>query len=371
MAKVKYELIKKDGEARLGKLITNHGTFITPMFMPVGTQGTVKGITKEELKEIGCGIILSNTYHLWVRPGNELVKEAGGLHNFMNWDQGILTDSGGFQVFSLAKPSDISEEGVKFKSHLDGKNLFLTPELSMKIQNDLDSDIAMVLDECPPYPVTHEYMEKSIARTARWAERAKNASTNEKQSIFGIVQGGEFSDLRKKSAELTTNIGFDGYAVGGVSVGEDNVTKYKMIENATKYLPVDKVRYLMGVGEPIDLLEGISRGIDIFDCVLPTRLGRHGSFFTHEGRKNIRNLKYLSDFSPLDSKCHCYTCSNYTKAYLRHLNMSKEMLSSRLISIHNIYFLVNLMKEARENIQKNTFEEFKENFINNYSNNDK
>ena len=369
--KIKYELLKKenDTKARYGILHTNHGSFQTPMFMPVGTQATVKTLSPEEIKDMHCGIILSNTYHLWLRPGEDLIAKAGGLHKFMNYDGPILTDSGGFQVFSLAKnkKKDITEEGVHFKSHLDGSKLFLTPELSIQIQNKLDSDIAMSFDECPPYPVTHDYMKESVDRTLRWAKRGKDVHQNENQSLFGIVQGGEFEDLRKYSALKTVEMNFDGYSIGGTSVGENKDTMYKMIDYAVKYLPEDKPRYLMGVGDPIDLLEGVVRGIDMFDCVLPTRLARHGNAFTRHGRINIKNLKYKEDFTCIDDTCDCYACKNYTKAYIRHLITADESFGARLLSIHNIRFLVKMMEEIRESIQNDNLEEYKENFIKEYT----
>lgn len=370
--KIKYELIKKehDTNARLGILHTNHGDYELPMFMPVGTQATVKTLSPEEIKDMKCGIILSNTYHLWLRPGEDLVKKAGGLHKFMNYDGPILTDSGGFQVFSLAKnkKKDITEEGVHFKSHLDGKKLFLTPELSIQIQNKLDSDIAMSFDECPPYPVTHEYMEQSVLRTLRWAKRGKDVHSNENQSLFGIVQGGEFEDLRKLSALKTVEMDFDGYSIGGTSVGEGKDTMYKMIDDSIKYLPEDKPRYLMGVGDPIDLIEGVVRGIDMFDCVLPTRLARHGNAFTRHGRINIKNLKYKEDFTCIDDDCDCYACKHYTKAYIRHLITADETFGARLLSIHNIRFLVKMMEEMREAIKNDSLLEYRKNFIKEYKN---
>ena len=370
--KIKYELIKKEHNtnARLGILHTNHGDYELPMFMPVGTQATVKTLSPEEIKDMKCGIILSNTYHLWLRPGEDLVKKAGGLHKFMNYDGPILTDSGGFQVFSLAKnkKKDITEEGVHFKSHLDGKKLFLTPELSIQIQNKLDSDIAMSFDECPPYPVTHDYMEQSVLRTLRWAKRGKDVHSNENQSLFGIVQGGEFEDLRKLSALKTVEMDFDGYSIGGTSVGEGKDVMYKMIDDSVKYLPEDKPRYLMGVGDPIDLIEGVVRGIDMFDCVLPTRLARHGNAFTRHGRINIKNLKYKEDFTCIDEDCDCYACKHYTKAYIRHLITADESFGARLLSIHNIRFLVKMMKEMREAIKNDSLLEYRENFIKEYKN---
>lgn len=366
--KIKYELIKNDGKARLGKLKTNYGTFDTPMFMPVGTLANVKTLTPEELYSMNSAIILSNTYHLWLRPGEDIVDKAGGLHKFMNYNGPILTDSGGFQVFSLAKKKDISEEGVMFKSHIDGKKLFLTPELSIKIQNKLDSDIAMSFDECIPYPASYEYAKASTERTIRWAKRGKDVHNNNNQSLFGIVQGGEYQDLREYSAKETVKLNFDGYSIGGTSVGEDKDTMYRMIDYAIKYLPIDKPRYLMGVGEPIDLLEGVERGVDMFDCVLPTRLARHGNAFTRHGRINLKNLKYKENFTPIEDNCDCYTCKNYTKAYIRHLITCDEMLGGRLLSIHNIRFLIKEMEEIRESIKNDRFQEYKEKFINQYKN---
>ena len=366
--KIKYELLKqeKNTKARLGKLHTNYGVYDTPMFMPVGTQATVKTLSPEELKAINSAVILSNTYHLWLRPGADIVEKAGGLHKFMNYDGPILTDSGGFQVFSLAKPKDISEEGVKFKSHLDGSNLFLTPEISIGVQNKLDSDIAMSFDECIPYPASYEYAKRSTERTLRWARRGKEVFNNERQSLFGIVQGGEYTDLREYSAKETVKIGFDGYSIGGTSVGEGKDVMYKMIEDGIRYLPEDKPRYLMGVGEPFDILEGVERGIDMFDCVLPTRIARHGNAFTRDGKMNIKNAKYKDDFAPIESDCDCYACKNYTRAYIRHLITSNETFGARLLSIHNIRFLLKLTEEIREAIKNDNFLEYKENFKRRY-----
>ena len=369
--KIKYELLKKDENARLGILKTNHGEYKTPMFMPVGTLANVKTLTPEQIKETNAGIILSNTYHLWLRPGEDVVASAGGLHKFMNYDGPILTDSGGFQVFSLAKnkKKDIQEEGVKFKSHIDGKPLLLTPELSIEIQNKLNSDIAMSFDECIPYPATYEYTKNSTERTLRWAKRGKDAHKNENQSLFGIVQGGEYEDLRKYSALETVKMDFDGYSIGGTSVGEGKEIMYKMVDYAVKYLPEDKPRYLMGVGEPIDILEGIERGIDMFDCVLPTRLARHGNAFTKEGKINLKNAKYKTDFTPIEEDCDCYTCKNYTKSYVKHLINCNESLGGTLLSIHNIRFLIKLTEDTRKAIEENNFKKFKEEFINKYKNN--
>jgi len=373
--KIKYTLLHKDenSSARYGTLQTNYGTFETPMFMPVGTKATVKSLSPEELKAAHSGIILSNTYHLWLRPGEDIIDKAGGLHKFMNYDGPILTDSGGFQVFSLVKnkEKDITEEGVTFKSHIDGSKLFLTPEKSIQIQNKLDSDIAMSFDECPPYPSTYEYMKKSVERTLRWAARGKKVHSNENQSLFGIVQGGEFEDLREYSCKETVKMNFDGYSIGGTSVGEDKDTMYKMIDYGIKYLPEDKVRYLMGVGDPIDIIEGTIRGIDIFDCVLPTRIARHGQAFTREGKINFNNAKYKEDFTPVEEGCDCYTCKNYTKAYIRHLITTDEMLGGRLLSIHNIRFLIKLTEELREAIKENRILEYREEFISKYQKNNR
>ena len=366
--KVKYELIHKDKDtdARYGMLETNYGKYETPMFMPVGTQATVKTLDYREIKEIGSGFILSNTYHLWLRPGEDIVDKAGGLHKFMNYDGPILTDSGGFQVFSLAKKKDINEEGVIFKSHINGERLFLTPEKSIQIQNKLDSDIAMSFDECIPYPSSYDYVKNSVERTLRWARRGKEVFNNPRQSLFGIVQGGEYEDLRKYSAEETVKIGFDGYAIGGTSVGEGKDTMYKMIDYAIKYLPNDKPRYLMGVGDPYDLFEGVERGVDMFDCVHPTRLARHGHAFTKYGKINLKNAKYKEDFTAVDVNCDCECCKNYTKAYIRHLLVADETLGQRLLSIHNLRFLIRIMENIRLSIKEDRFLEYKSEFYNNY-----
>lgn len=367
---LKFKVLKNEShtKARLGEYQTKYGVHKTPMFMPVGTLGSVKGVSVEELRESKADTILGNTYHLWLRPGNEIMKSIGGLHEFMNYKTGpILTDSGGFQVFSLAKSKDISDEGVKFKNHLNGDELFLTPEISIETQNAIGSDIMMSFDECPPYPVTHEYMEKSIKRTLQWAIRGKEAhKKKDEQSLFGIVQGGEFEDLRKESAIETVKIGFDGYSIGGVSVGEDNDTKYKMIEYAIPYLPEDKIRYLMGVGEPIDIIEGVIRGVDMFDCVLPTRIARNGTAMTSQGKVVVRNATYQEDFTPLDPNCNCYTCKNYSRAYIRHLVKANEILASRLITNHNLHFLLNLMHEVRTAIKEDRLLDFKKDFYSKY-----
>ena len=365
-----FEVIKEDKNtlARYGFISLRGNTYETPMFMPVGTQATVKGMTPEMVKECGSAIILANTYHLWERPGEDIVYKAGGLHKFMNYDGPMLTDSGGFQVFSLAKPKDIKEEGVYFKSTIDGKKLFLSPEKSIQIQEKLGADIIISFDECPPYPVSREYMKNSVERTLRWAKRGKDVHTTD-QLLFGVVQGGEFSDLREYSAKELIKMDFPGYTVGGTSVGEGKDVMYKMISDSTKYLPKDKPRYLMGVGDPIDIIEGVIRGIDMFDCVLPTRIARHGNAFTRYGKINLKNAKYKEDFTHLEDKCDCYTCKHYTKAYIRHLLMCDEMLAGTLLSIHNIRFLIKLTEDIREEIKKGTLLEFRDEFINNYGKN--
>ena len=372
MTKMKFNLIKNDGNARLGVIESKYGNFETPMFMPVGTRATVKTLAPEELYDCNCGIVLANTYHLWLRPGEDLIKKAGGLHKFMNLKRPMLTDSGGYQVFSLAKPKNITEEGVKFKSHIDGSELFLTPEKSIEIQNKLGADIIMSFDECPPASATHEYMKNSIERTLRWAKRGKDVHNNPNQMLFGIVQGGPYEDLRKISATKTVEMDFDGYSIGGIANdGESKEDMYKAIDYSVPYLPENKLRYLMGVGEPLDILEGVERGVDIFDCVLPTRIARHGNAFTRNGRMNIKNAKYKEDFSPIEESCDCYACKNYTKAYIRHLINVDETFGQRLLSIHNIRFLIKMTEEIRQAIKENRFLEYKEEFINKYNNSKK
>ncbi len=359
--KLDYE--DKNTDARLGTVSFNGKDYKTPMFMPVGTNATVKTLSPEEVKEVGSGIILANTYHLWLDPGEDIVYKAGGLHKFMNYDGPILTDSGGYQVFSLAKPKDITEEGVKFKNHINGDSLFLTPEKSIQIQNKLGCDIVMSFDECVKWPSTHEYLEKSVERTLRWAKRGKEVFNNDNQILFGIVQGGEYEDLRKHCAEELVKMNFDGYSVGGTSVGEDKPTMYRMVEYSTKYLPKEKLRYLMGVGDPIDLIENVMRGIDLFDCVSPTRLARHGHAYTNNGKINIKNHKYKECFEPIDKHCNCYACQHYTLAYIRHLLTSDETFGARLISIHTINYLHKLMDEIRVPIEKGDLKEFRDEFI--------
>ena len=370
--KVKYHLEKKEKNtnARLGKIETNHGTYETPMFMPVGTQATVKTLSPEEVKACSSGIILANTYHLWLRPGEDIVNKAGGLHKFMNYDGPILTDSGGFQVFSLAKPKDITEEGVHFKNQYNGDKLLLTPEKSIEIQNKLDSDIAMSFDECVGFPHTRKYVEESVERTLRWAKRGKDVFNNENQSLFGIVQGAEFEDLRKHCCEELIKMDFDGYSIGGTAVGEPKDMQYKQVEYSCKYLPEDKVRYLMGVGDPIDIIENVIRGVDIFDCVSPTRLARHGHFYTMEGKMNIKNAKYKEDFTQLEKECDCYACNHYTKAYIHHLIKCEETFGQRLLSIHNIRYLIRLTEDLRKAIKNDNILEYRDNFIKRYYKNE-
>lgn len=366
---VTYELIKKDSKtkARRGVVHTPHGDIQTPVFMPVGTQATVKAMRPEQVKEMGANIILSNTYHLYLRPGHELIKEAGGLHKFMNWDKAILTDSGGFQVFSLAKMRKITEEGVKFQSHIDGSRHILTPEKAMEIQNALGSDIMMAFDECIPYPADRRYVKDSLERTTRWLKRCKEAHTNvEKQSLFGIMQGGMYKDLRKQSAEEIVELDLPGYAIGGLSVGEPKDIMLEVLDDCVDYLPEEKARYMMGVGSPDYLFEGVERGVDMFDCVLPTRIARHGLCMTSYGRVNIKNKKYERDFTPLDPECDCYTCRNYSKAYLRHLFKADELLSHMLLSNHNIHFLLKMMENIRTAIEEDRFLEYKKEFYDKY-----
>lgn len=362
---VTYELIKKDPKtrARRGRLHTPHGTIETPVFMPVGTAATVKAMRPEDVKDLGAEIILSNTYHLYLRPGHDIVREAGGLHKFMNWDRPILTDSGGFQVFSLGAIRKITEEGVKFRSHIDGSPHMLTPEKSIEIQQALGSDIMMAFDECPPYPADRTYVKNSLERTTRWLKRCKEAHTEpEKQSLFGIMQGGMYKDLRYQSAMEIVDLDLPGYAIGGLSVGEPREIMYEVLDYCTDYLPQDKARYVMGVGTPDHLFEGVERGVDMFDCVLPTRLARNGGAMTSHGRISIKNKKFERDFTPLDHECDCYVCRNYSRAYLRHLFKANEILSSMLLSHHNLYFLVHTMQNIRKAIEEDRFSEYKREF---------
>lgn len=366
---LEYKLIKKskDTKARVGEIKTNHGIIKTPVFMPVGTRATVKTMTPEEVKDLGAQIILSNTYHLFLRPGPEIIEKAGGLHKFMNWHGPILTDSGGFQVFSLSANRKITEEGVTFRSHIDGSKQFLSPEVSIDVQNSLGSDIIMAFDECAPYPATYEYIEHSMSRTTRWAKRCKDHHKNtDNQALFGIVQGGMYKELRKKSAEDLVAMDFPGYAVGGLSVGEPKDIMVDILDYTTDFLPEDKPRYLMGVGTPDYLFEAVEHGIDMADCVLPTRIARNGTAMTSVGRVIAKNGKYKEDFTSLDENCDCYTCKNYTKAYIRHLFNVNEILAYRLLSIHNIYFLTKLMENIRNAILEDRFLEYKKEFYESY-----
>ena len=370
MSAITYELLHecKQTGARRGVIHTPHGDIQTPVFMPVGTQATVKSLTPDELKDIvDAKIILSNTYHLYLRPGNKLVKEAGGLHKFMNWDRAILTDSGGFQVFSLGDLRTISEEGVEFKSHLDGSKHFFSPESVMEIENDLGADIIMAFDECVEYPATYEYTKQSMERTTRWAKRCKEAHKNtDKQGLFGIIQGGFYKDLRDKSLEDLVALDFPGYAIGGISVGEPKKEFLDILNHTAPKMPKDKPRYLMGVGTPDYLIEAALAGIDMCDCVLPTRIARNGTAMTWNGKVVVRNATYERDFTPLDPECDCYTCKNYTRAYLRHLVKTKEILGDRLLSLHNLYFLSKLMDRVRKEIENDNLLNFRNEFYSKY-----
>lgn len=370
MAAITYELLHKckQSGARRGVIHTPHGDIQTPTFMPVGTQATVKSMSQDELKDmLDAKIILGNTYHLYLRPGHELIKKAGGLHKFMNWDRAILTDSGGFQVFSLGDLRKITEEGVEFKSHLDGSKHFLTPELSMEIQNCLGSDIMMAFDECVQYGADYEYTKKSMEMTTRWAKRCKEYHKNtEKQALFGIVQGGMFKDLRQKSAEDLIQMDFPGYAIGGLSIGETPEEMYDILEFTAPLLPEDKPRYLMGVGTPDYLIESAIRGIDMCDCVLQTRIARNGTAMTSQGKITVRNAAYAEDFTTLDPNCDCYTCTHHTKAYLRHLIKCNEILGARLLSIHNLKFTMNLMENVRKAIEEDRLLDFRDEFYKSY-----
>ncbi len=371
-----FKLTQKSDNARRGTLKTAHGKIQTPFFMPIATGGAIKGLIPDEIRDFGGQIILANTYHLHLRPGEDVVKKAGGLHKFMNWDGPILTDSGGYQVFSLAKIRKLKKDGVEFQSHLDGETIFLTPEKCIEIQQKLGSDIMMCLDECPPHTAKRKYVEDSLELTTEWAERCQTffkrrgtlqcASATPQTGLFGIVQGGMHADLREKSAKQLVKIGFDGYAIGGLSVGEPNSLMYEMVEATTPHLPEDKPRYLMGVGTPENILEAVERGIDMFDCVLPTRNARHGHMFTSKGVVRLKQSALKNDFTPLDPDCSCYTCKNYTKAYLRHIFMANEILSIRLNTLHNVAFYLKLMKQIREAIEEDRFMEFKKRFLANY-----
>lgn len=366
---ITYELIKQCPHtgARAGRIHTPHGSFDTPIFMPVGTQASVKTLAPEELKEMGAGIILSNNYHLFLRPGSKLVKEAGGLHKFMNWDRAILTDSGGFQVFSLGDLRKISEEGVTFRSHIDGSKKFLSPEIATQSQMDLGADIIMAFDECVPYPADFKYTRESMELTLRWAQRCKDTMTNLNQGLFGIVQGGMYKDLRIECANRLVDMDFPGYAVGGLSVGEPKELMYEMLDITLEHLPQNKARYLMGVGTPDCLVEGVMRGIDMFDCVYPTRVARNGTAMTWNGRLVIKNAQYEHDFHPIDEHCNCYTCRNYSRAYIRHLVRVNEIFGLRLLTIHNLHFLIDFMRQMRQSIMEDRFPEFYRKFTANFS----
>ncbi len=361
---ITYELIKRCSKtgARAGRIHTPHGVFDTPIFMPVGTQATVKAMSPDELKAMEAGIILSNTYHLYLRPGHDLVAEAGGLHKFMQWDRAILTDSGGFQVFSLGPLRKITEDGVTFRSHIDGSKHFLSPEKATEVQMALGADIIMAFDECVPYPAEHEYARQSTERTTRWAERCRKAHTRKDQALFGIVQGGMYKDLRTMSARDLVSLDFPGYAIGGLSVGEPKPLMYEMLEHTVPLLPQNKPRYLMGVGTPDCLLEGVMYGIDMFDCVFPTRVARNGTVMTNRGRLVVKNAEFARDFRPIDPDCNCYTCRNFSRAYIRHLLKTEEIFGLRLTTTHNLHFLVNFMKEMRQSILDERFLEFREEF---------
>ncbi len=354
---MRFDIIKIDGNARAGLIEKHRGMINTPVFMPVGTLGTVKAMAPEELKEIGAEIILCNTYHLYLRPGHEIVSSLGGIHKFMNWDRTVLTDSGGFQVFSLSALRKIEESGVYFKSHIDGSMHFIGPKEAMEIQSLLGSDITMVLDDCTPYPSSYEYALKSLERTIKWAAQCKELQ--KRQALFGIVQGSLFGDLRRRCAEELIGMGFDGYAVGGLSVGEPKEEMHKMIYFTAPLLPADKPRYLMGIGDPKDILIGVEAGFDMFDCVMPTRNARNGTLFTSKGKISIKREEFKSDRCPLDPDCECYTCRNYSRGYLRHIFLSKEILSMRLNTIHNLYFYLNFFRDMRESILEGRFIEFK------------
>ena len=354
-----FKILYQDNNARVGQLVTYHGTITTPVFMPVGTRGSVKALSPADVEEIGAEIILGNTYHLYLRPGDELIKKMGGLHHFSGWHKPILTDSGGFQVFSLSPLREITEQGVIFRSHIDGSKHLFTPEKVISIQENLGSDIMMVLDECVPYGADYDYTKKSLKLTTKWAHQSYSARKNHHQLLFGIIQGGFFPDLRKESATEICEIPFEGFAIGGLSVGEPKQEMFDILNTTVPYLPEDKPRYLMGVGKPADLLKAIEMGIDMFDCVLPTRNARNGTLYTSVGKINIKKKEYKEDDSPLDPNCSCYTCKNFSRAYLRHLYTTKELLSYRLNTIHNLAFYINLIKDARHHIRMGNFSEFK------------
>ncbi len=363
---MRFALNKSDGRARRGRLEFDRGSVETPAFMPVGTYGTVKAMTPEELRDSGAQIILGNTFHLMLRPGTEIIRKHGDLHDFMHWDGPILTDSGGFQVFSLAKMRQIDEQGVTFASPVDGAKVFLSPEVSMQVQRDLGSDIVMCFDECTPYPAAEDRVRDSMQLSLRWAERSKTAFADNPNALFGIVQGGTYPELRIESAQALVEIGFDGYAVGGLSVGEAEDERNNTLDAVLPLLPVDRPRYLMGVGRPQDLVEGVRRGVDMFDCVIPTRNARTGFLYTHHGILRIRNSRYADDTRPIDEACGCYTCRNYSRAYLRHLDKCGEILGPRLNTIHNLFYFQDLMRGIRDAIEADRYAEFSDNFYAHY-----
>lgn len=374
MTAITYELVHKDkfSDARAGILHTPHGDFLTPIFMPVGTQASVKSVSPDELEELGAGIILGNTYHLFLRPGADLIQKAGGLHKFMNWRRGILTDSGGFQVFSLGELRKITEDGVTFRSHIDGAPKFLSPEISIETQMKLGSDIMMAFDECIPYGVDYEYAKKSTERTHRWAQRSLNAATSENQGLFGICQGGMYPDLREESAKVIGSMDFAGCAIGGLSVGEPRDKMYEMLKVSAKFLPENKARYFMGLGTPNDLLESVKLGVDMFDCVFPTRVARNGMAMVSpktsaNGRLVVKNACYTEDFTPLESDCDCYACkNNFTRAYIRHLVRAEEIFGLRLLTLHNLRYLQRFMAEMRNAILDDNFNDFRADFFSRY-----
>jgi queuine tRNA-ribosyltransferase len=364
--KLDFKVLKTDGKARLGRLTGTHGQTETPCFMPVGTLGAVKGLTWEQVKEMGYSLVLANVYHLYLRPGLEVIEEAGGIHSFTGWSDLVLTDSGGFQVFSLGKLMKITEEGVEFRSHVDGSKHFFTPEFVVEFEERIGVDIGMVLDECTPYPATYEYAKHSMERTLRWAKRSVEARTTDETALFGIVQGGVYEDLRLKCVEELTKLPFEGFAIGGLSVGEPKEEMYRITRLVAPNLPFEKPRYLMGVGTPEDILEAVEAGVDMFDCVMPTRNARNATLFTSYGKVNIKAARYRKDFTPPDPECDCYTCRNFTKAYLRHLYASGEVNAVILNTIHNLHFYARLMERIREAIREGRFREFKEEFLRKY-----
>lgn len=369
MKPVYFQLEETDGRARTGRLHTQHGSVLTPMFMPVGTAATVKSVSPEEVRELGARIILSNAYHLYLRPGHELVEQMGGLHKFMNWNGAILTDSGGFQVMSLSELRKVTPDGVEFASHIDGSRHFISPEKSMEIQRALGSDIVMAFDECVKHPATREEVKRSLELTTAWEKRSRAYPLKEHQGLFGILQGGMYPDLRKEHFQMMEGIDFEGWAIGGLSVGEPPALMYELLDASVPLLPGNKVRYLMGVGTPQDLVEGVARGVDIFDCVMPTRNARNGTLFTSEGKIHIKNARFTRDSLPLDPKCGCYTCRNYSRSYLRHLYTSGEIFGSRLLTIHNLHYYIDLMRQMREAIEAKRFDEFRATFYGSYAKN--